>query len=71
MANGRATMLCYTYISCLCIDKIQQYEGIYLLQVYSTYFGRPSRPSTGVQKTLTVASGTGLLTVERPSSNVA
>ena len=26
---------------------------------YSTCFGRPSRPSTGVQKTVTAASGTG------------
>ena len=28
---------------------MQQYAGIYLLQVYSTCFGRPSRPSSGVQ----------------------
>ena len=40
-------------------NKIQQYGGIYLLQIYSTYFGRPSRPSSGVQKTVTAASGTG------------
>ena len=38
---------------------MQQYAGIYLLQVYSTCFGRPSRPSSGVQKTVTAASGTG------------
>ena len=38
---------------------MQQYAGIYLLQVYSTYFGRPSHPSPGVQKTVTAASGTG------------
>ena len=37
---------------------MQQYADIYLLQVYSTYFGRPSRPSSGVQKTVTAASGT-------------
>ena len=40
-------------------NKTQQYAGIYLLQVYSTCFGRPSRPSSGVHKTVTVASGTG------------
>jgi len=31
-------------------NKMQQYAGIYFLQVYSTCFGRPSRPSSGVQK---------------------
>ena len=41
---------------------MQQYAGIYLLQVYSTCFGRPSRPSSGVQKTVTAASGTGHIT---------
>jgi hypothetical protein len=40
-------------------NKMQQYACIYLLQVYSTCFGRPSRPSSGVQKTVTAASGTG------------
>jgi len=29
---------------------MQQYAGIYLLQTYSTCFGRPSRPSSEVQK---------------------
>jgi len=38
---------------------MQQYAGIYLLQVYSTFFGRPSRQSSGVHKTITAASGTG------------
>ena len=38
---------------------MQPYAVIYLLQVYSTCFGRPSRPSSGVQKTVTAASGTG------------
>jgi len=38
---------------------MQQYAGIYLLQVYSTCFGRPLRPSSGVQKTVTAASSTG------------
>jgi len=41
---------------------MQQYADIYLLQVYSTNFRRPSRPSTGVQKTVTAASGTGHIT---------
>jgi len=37
---------------------MQQYADIYLLLNYSTYFGRPSRPSSGVHKTLVAASGT-------------
>jgi len=41
---------------------MQQYAGIYLLQVYSTCFGRPSRLSSGIQKTLTAASDTGHIT---------
>jgi len=48
-----------------CINNIQQdatYAGIYLLQVYSICFGRPSRPSSGVQKSVTSASGTGRIT---------
>ena len=44
-------------------NKMQQYAGIYLLQVYSTCFGRQSRPTSGVQKTVTAASGTGRSTV--------
>ena len=43
-------------------NKMQQYAGIYLLQVYSTCFGRPSRPSTRVHKNVTSASGTGHIT---------
>ena len=38
---------------------MQQYAGIYLLQNYSTCFGSPSHPSSGVHKTVTAASGTG------------
>jgi len=38
---------------------MQQYADIYLLTNYSTCFGRPSRPSSGVHKTLFAASGTG------------
>ena len=38
---------------------MQQYEVMYLRQVYSTCLGRPSRPSSGVQKTVNAASGTG------------
>ena len=40
-------------------NKMQQYAGIYLLQNYSTCFGCPSHPSSGVHKTVTAASGTG------------
>jgi len=29
---------------------MQHYAGIYLLQIYSPCFGRPSLPSSGVQK---------------------
>jgi len=38
---------------------MQQNAGIYLLQNYSTCFGCPSHPSSGVHKTVTAASGTG------------
>ena len=40
-------------------NKMQQYAGIYLLQNHSTCFGCPTHPSSGVRKTVTVASGTG------------
>ena len=46
-------------------NKMQQYAGIYLLQVYSTCFGCPLRPSSGVQKILTAASGTVHITKRR------
>ena len=39
--------------------EMQQYADIYLLLNYSTCFGRPSRPSPGVRKTVVSASGTG------------
>ena len=38
---------------------MQQYAGIYLLQTYSTCFGRLSHPSSGVHQTVTAASGRG------------
>jgi len=38
---------------------MQQYAGIHLLPNYSTCFGCPSHPSSGVHKTVTAASGTG------------
>jgi len=38
---------------------MQQYAGIYLLQNYSTCFGCPSHPSSGVLKTVTSDSATG------------
>jgi len=37
---------------------MQQCADIYLLLNYSTCFGRPSRPSSGVQQTVVAASGT-------------
>jgi len=39
-------------------NEKQQYADIYLLLNYSTCFGRPSRPSSGVHKTLVAASDT-------------
>ena len=39
-------------------NEMQQYADIYLLLNYSTCFGRPWRPSTGVHKTVVAASGT-------------
>jgi len=43
---------------------MQQYADIYLLLNYSACFGRPSRPSSGVHKTLVAASGTVLCTAD-------
>ena len=39
-------------------NEMQKYADIYLLLNYSTSFGRPSRPSSGVHKTVVAASGT-------------
>jgi len=39
-------------------NEMQQYADIYLLLNYSTCFGRPSRPSSVVHKTVLAASGT-------------
>jgi len=39
-------------------NKMQQYADIYLLLNYSTCFGRPSHPSSGVHKTVVATSGT-------------
>ena len=39
-------------------NEMQQYADMYLLLNYSTCFGRPSRPSSGVHKTVVAASGT-------------
>ena len=36
---------------------MQLYADIYLLLKYSTCFGRPSRPSSGVLETVVAASG--------------
>ena len=37
---------------------MQQYADIYLLLNYSTCFGLPSVPSSGIHKTVVAASGT-------------
>jgi len=42
-------------------NKMQQYADVYLLLNYSTCFGRPSRSSSGVHKTVVAASGTDQL----------
>ena len=47
---------------------MQQYADIYLLQKYSTCFGCPSDPSSGVRKTVTAASGTDHFTY--PGNNL-
>ena len=39
-------------------NKMQQYADIYLLLNYSTCFGRPSRPSSGANKTVVEACST-------------
>ena len=39
-------------------NKMQRYADIYLLLNYTTCFGRPSRPSSGVHKTVVAAFGT-------------
>ena len=39
-------------------NKMQQYADIYLQLNYSTCFGRPLRPSSGVHKTVVATSGT-------------
>jgi len=39
-------------------NEMQRYADIYLLLDYSACFGRPSRPSSGVHKTVVSASGT-------------
>jgi len=43
---------------------MQQYAGVYLLQNYSTCFGRLSHPSSGVHQTVTAASGIGHITCQ-------
>ena len=39
-------------------NEMQHYADIYFLISYSTCFGRPSHPSSGVHKTVVAASGT-------------
>ena len=40
-------------------NEMQQHSDVYLLKNYSTCFGCLSHPSSGVQQTVTAASGTG------------
>jgi len=47
---------------------MQQYADIYVLQNYSTCFGCPSHPSSGVHKTVTAVSGAGHITY--PGNNL-
>jgi nitrite reductase/ring-hydroxylating ferredoxin subunit len=47
---------------------MQQYADIYLLQNHCTHFGCPSHPFSGGHKTVTAASGTGLITY--PGNNL-
>ena len=51
-------------------NEMQQSADIYLLLNYSTCYGRPSRPSSGVHKTVVAASGTDYTIWEQASSNV-
>ena len=39
-------------------NEMQLYADIYLLLNYPKFFGRPSRPSSGVHKNIVAASGT-------------
>jgi len=64
---GLLYLLCLYFISMKKSNKMQQYADIYLLLNYSTCFGRPSRPSSGVHKTVVAASGTDH---KQASSNV-
>jgi len=51
---------------------MQQYADIYLVLNYSTCFGRPLHPSSGVHKTVVAASDTDhtIWGAEQASSNV-
>jgi len=49
---------------------MQQYADIHLLLNYSTCFGRPSRPSSSVHKTVVAALVQIILSEEQASSNV-
>ena len=45
-------------------NEMQQHVDIYLLLNYSTCFGLPSRPSSGVHKTSVAASGTDFFNLD-------
>ena len=44
---------------------MQQYAGIYLLHNHYTCFACPSHPSSGIYKTVNVASGTATTFLQR------
>jgi len=58
-----------TYIN-NCAKRCKTKQSI-ILQVQSTCFGRQPHPPSGVHKTVTTASSTGLFFVQLPPSNVA
>ena len=56
--NVRVWQITWTMSRLRKSNKMQQYADIYLRLNYSTCFGRPSRPSSGVHKTVVAAPGT-------------
>ena len=51
-------------------NKMQQFADIYLLLNYSKCFGRPSRPSSGIHKSVFAASGTEPLGIPQTIYNI-
>ena len=59
MLCHKALVVIYITYILVISNELQQYAGVYLVQNYPTCFGCLSHPSSGVHRTLTVASGTG------------